>query len=218
MKYRELENTLKNKGVKLVAVSKTKPPQAVSALYEKGQRVFGENRAQELLEKQELLPEDIEWHMIGHLQRNKVKALLPDVSMIQSVDSPRLYRQIVKDAEGLEKKIQILLQVKIAEEPSKYGFQTQALKEFLRSEPWQSNSNIRICGLMGMASFVEDSVQVRREFRSLKTLFDELKADVFSQYGDFSTLSMGMSGDYDLAIEEGSNMVRIGSLLFGERD
>ncbi|MBC2840754.1 YggS family pyridoxal phosphate-dependent enzyme [Robiginitalea sp. SC105] len=201
-------------GVTLVAVSKTKGDAAIMEAYEAGQRIFGENKVQELTAKYERLPRDIEWHMIGHLQRNKVKYLVPFVSLIQGVDSPRLLREIDKRGRQADRRIDCLLQVHIAEEDSKFGFSREELEELLSGDLPGELPHVRIRGLMGMATFTDDQEQVRREFRNLKTLYDRwLEADPGADI-----LSMGMSGDYELAIEEGSNMVRIGSSIFGERN
>lgn len=203
---------------RLIAVSKTKPVEDIMDLYEQGQRAFGENRVQEMVEKQEQLPGDIEWHLIGHLQRNKVKYIVPFVHMIESVDSPRLLKEINKRARGEERVIDCLLQFKIAEEETKYGFDLPAAKELLGSESFEKMEHVRICGLMGMATFTDDEDQVRQEFRRLKEIFDTLKAEFFPDRDSFREISMGMSGDYHIALEEGSTMVRIGTLLFGPRE
>ena len=200
--------------VVLVAVSKTKENAEIMEAYNAGQRIFGENKVQELCRKQEDLPKDIQWHMIGHLQRNKVKYLVDFVSLIHGVDSVRLLREINKRAAASGRVIDCLLQVHIAEESSKFGFDQQELQEVLKQEFLAGLPNIRIRGLMGMATFTENEDQVRKEFRYLKSLFEQLPA--FLEKADI--LSMGMSGDYLLAIEEGSNMVRIGSSIFGPRE
>ncbi|WP_445382377.1 YggS family pyridoxal phosphate-dependent enzyme [Robiginitalea sp. IMCC43444] len=200
--------------VVLVAVSKTKENVEIMEAYDAGQRIFGENKVQELCRKWEALPKDIQWHMIGHLQRNKVKYLAEFVSLIHGVDSVRLLREINKRAAASGRVIDCLLQVHIAEESSKFGLDEQELQEVLNQEFLAGLPNIRVRGLMGMATFTEDEDQVRKEFRYLKSLFDQLPA--FLEKADI--LSMGMSGDYLLAIEEGSNMVRIGSSIFGPRE
>ena len=200
--------------VVLVAVSKTKENAEIMEAYNAGQRIFGENKVQELCRKQEDLPKDIQWHMIGHLQRNKVKYLVDFVSLIHGVDSVRLLREINKRAAASGRVIDCLLQIHIAEESSKFGFDQQELQEVLKQEFLAGLPNIRIRGLMGMATFTENEDQVRKEFRYLKSLFEQLPA--FLEKADI--LSMGMSGDYLLAIEEGSNMVRIGSSIFGPRE
>ena len=198
----------------LVAVSKTNPPDIIMEAYRAGQRVFGENKVQELVGKFEALPKDIEWHMIGHLQRNKVKYIVDFVSLIHGVDSVRLLREIDKRARNSERVVDCLLQVHIAEESSKFGFDRSELKSLLEEEIRASFPNVRIRGLMGMATFTDDTAKVRREFQSLKALFEQLSA----QLPDADTLSMGMSGDYLIALDEGSNMVRIGSRIFGPRN
>lgn len=207
--------------VTLVAVSKTKPNEAISETYQAGQRVFGENKVQELTEKYESLPKDIEWHMIGHLQSNKVKYIAPFVSLIHGVDSFKLLKEINKRAAQNERVINCLLQIHIAEEDTKFGFDENEVIELIKSEAFQHLKNIKIVGLMGMATFTENENQIRKEFKSLKNLFDKLLT--LSTQGtlstfQLSTLSMGMSGDYQLAIEEGSTMIRVGSSIFGERN
>jgi len=208
---------LQEKGVNLVAVSKTHPVEEIIAAYQEGQRVFGENKVQELASKYEQLPTDIEWHMIGHLQTNKVKYIAPFVSLIHGVDRLKLLREINKQAVKKERVIDCLLQIHIAEEETKFGFSEQELLQLLQSLPEQQLNNIRIRGLMGMATFTSDMQQVRNEFSNLKQLFDRIKQQYFEDNDSFSELSMGMSGDYETAIEEGSTMVSIGSLIFGER-
>ncbi|WP_324026871.1 YggS family pyridoxal phosphate-dependent enzyme [Maribacter sp. BPC-D8] len=200
--------------VTLVAVSKTKPMSYIQEAYDEGQRVFGENRVQEMTEKWENMPKDIEWHMIGHLQRNKVKYMAEYVSLVHGVDSPRLLAEINKQAEKHNRVISCLLQVHIAEEDTKFGFNEEELLDLVANEEFKAFKNVKIVGLMGMATFTDNMDQVRREFASLKSLFTKLK----SNYADFTTLSMGMSGDYNIAIEEGSTMVRIGSSIFGSRN
>lgn len=200
-------------GVRLVAVSKTKGKGEILEAYAAGQRDFGENKVQELTAKYEALPRDIRWHMIGHLQRNKVKYLIDFVSLIHGVDSLRLLREIDKRAAGAGRVVDCLLQVHIAEESTKFGFDKDELRELFEGGELDQLEHIRIRGLMGMATFTEDQRQVRREFRSLKALFDAFCGAL----ADADTLSMGMSGDYEIALEEGSNMVRIGSSIFGSR-
>lgn len=217
-KYLALKSELDKKNINLVAVSKTKPVDAIKKVYDLGQRIFGENRARELQQKADQLPEDIQWHMIGHLQRNKVKYIAPFVHLIHSVDKAKLLKEINKRAKQNDRIIQCLLQVHIAEEDSKYGFDEQEIIDLLHDKDFSSYNNINIIGLMGMATFTDNSDQVRREFKVLKNIFDELKSTVFKGKEDFSTLSMGMSGDYEIAIEEGATMVRIGSIIFGPRD
>ena len=217
MNYVTLNNELAKTGTKLVAVSKTHPQPIIQDLYTYGQRDFGENKVQELLEKVDTLPQDIRWHMIGHLQRNKVKYIIPFIHMIHSIDSFRLLREVNKEAAKINRKIKCLLQVKIAQEESKFGFSPAEVKAYLRSEEFQSLKHIEISGLMGMATYTTNTHQIRSEFRTLKQLFDELETGIFAGQPGFEELSMGMSGDYELAIEEGSTMVRIGSLIFGKR-
>lgn len=200
--------------VTLVAVSKTKPISYLQEAYDQGQRVFGENRVQEMTEKWENLPKDIKWHMIGHLQRNKVKYMAEYVSLVHGVDSPRLLAEINKQAKKHNRVIPCLLQVHIAEEDTKFGFNEEELLDLVDNEEFKAFENVKIEGLMGMATFTDNMEQVRREFSSLKSLFVKLQ----STYSDFTTLSMGMSGDYKIAIEEGSTMVRIGSSIFGSRN
>lgn len=205
-------------GVKLVAVSKTKPNEALMESYEAGQRVFGENKVQELVGKYEALPKDIEWHMIGHLQRNKVKHIAPFVYMIHGVDSFRLLKAIDKEGAKQGRVINCLLQFHIAEEETKFGLDRAEAKEMLESAEYKEMANVNIVGVMGMATFTDDEQVVRKEFSNLKAIFDELKQGFFNTKDDFTEISMGMSGDYLLAIEEGSTMVRVGSSIFGERN
>ncbi|HER07514.1 MAG TPA: YggS family pyridoxal phosphate-dependent enzyme [Bacteroides sp.] len=204
--------------VTLVAVTKTKPVEMILEAYRTGHRDFGENRAQDLMWKREKLPDDIRWHMVGHLQSNKVKFLAPFVHMIHGVDSLKLLKMIQKEAQGNSRVIDVLLQVHIAQEETKFGFSADELHDLVQSLDLSQISHVRIRGLMGMATFTEDDVQVRKEFRFLKELFDRMKQSAFAGRDDFNQLSMGMSGDYRLAVEEGSTMVRIGSLIFGSRN
>ena len=204
--------------VTLVAVSKTKPDEMILEAYQVGHRDFGENKVQDLAAKQERLPDDIRWHMIGHLQSNKVKFLASFVHLIHGVDSMKLLSVINKEAVKNERVIDCLLQFHIAKEETKFGFSQDEVVELLHADLFQEQKNIRIRGVMGMASYTDNSTQIREEFRFLKRIFDELKASVFSHVSSFNQLSFGMSGDYQLAIEEGSNMVRIGSLIFGLRN
>ena len=201
-------------GVTLVAVSKTKPNKDIMQAYDAGQRVFGENKVQEMVQKWQDLPKDIEWHMIGHLQRNKVKYMAEFVSLIHGVDSPRLLKEINKQAKKHDRVIPCLLQIHIAEEDTKFGLDKNELDQLINSEEFKTMENIKIIGLMGMATFTDDKKQVSKEFALLKSLFDDLKTEL----PDIGILSMGMSGDYQLAIKEGSNMVRIGSSIFGARN
>jgi len=203
--------------VKLVAVSKTRTVEEILEAYEAGQKVFGENRVRELLQKKAQLPGDIEWHLIGHLQTNKVKQVVPDVSMIESADSFRLIKLIDREALVSGISVGCLLQIHIAEEETKYGFAMKEIREMLDSPEWKELKSVKIAGVMGMATFTDDTALVRSEFRKLKKCFEELKEDYFRTDDGFREISMGMSGDYSIAIEEGSTIVRIGSLIFGER-
>lgn len=217
-KYKEIKEELAKTHTCLVAVSKTKPAAMIQEMYNAGQRIFGENRVQELTEKQEILPKDIKWHAIGHLQRNKVKYIAPFISMIHSGDSARLLTEIDKRAKENERVIDCLLQFHIAEEESKFGWQNlEEVGAYLQSQEYEKLNNIRICGVMGMATFTDNTEQVRLEFRRLEGYFNSLKSTFFAKDLSFKEISMGMSGDYQIAIEEGSTMVRIGSLLFGAR-
>ena len=208
---------LKPKRVTLVAVSKTKPNEAILEMYNEGQRVFGENKVQELTAKYEALPKDIQWHAIGHLQTNKVKYIAPFVSVIHSIDSLKLLKEVNKRAKQNDRTIDCLLQMHIAEEDTKFGLNKEEVVAMLESDSFKQFENVRIVGVMGMATFTDNEQQVRQEFKNLKAIFDNLKATYFTNQASFKEISMGMSGDYELAIEEGSTMVRIGSLLFGER-
>jgi pyridoxal phosphate enzyme (YggS family) len=199
--------------VQLVAVSKTHPVSAIQEVYDLGQRVFGENRVQEVIEKYPLLPKDIQWHLIGHLQTNKVKYIAEFVDTIQSVDSEKLILEIDKEAAKHNRIIKILLQVKIAEEESKFGLEIEEAKDLFHKYINGNFPNVEITGLMGMATFADDKVQVKKEFLLLKKLFDEL-----NQLKKLETLSMGMSDDFPIAIESGANSVRVGSAIFGRRD
>jgi pyridoxal phosphate enzyme (YggS family) len=204
---------------KLVAVSKTKPIEDLKAAYYAGQRIFGENKVQEMAGKYEELPKDIDWHMIGHVQRNKVKYMAPFVAMIHSVDSPRLLKEINKQAAKNNRVIDCLLQVHIADEESKFGFDTSELLEYLTTDEFKSLNSIQIRGLMGMATLTDNQEQIRAEFQSLATLKRKIESmDLLEARHAFSELSMGMTGDYLIALEEGSTMVRIGSAIFGARN
>ncbi|MFA0962765.1 YggS family pyridoxal phosphate-dependent enzyme [Roseivirga sp. BDSF3-8] len=209
---------LEKNGTRLCAVSKTKPVEDIKEAYEAGQRVFGENKAQEMAAKQEELPDDIQWHMIGHLQRNKVKYIAPFVSLIHSVDSERLLREVNKQGAKAERVIPCLLQVHIAEEETKFGLDREEVLALLKPETLQELPNVEIRGLMGMATNTDDEALVRKEFKSLKGLFDEIKENHSSEQVTMKELSMGMSGDYQIAMEEGSTLVRIGSAIFGARN
>lgn len=214
--YNNIQQELNLKNVQLVAVSKTKPIEDVKALYELGQRDFGENYVQEITEKQLQLPSDIRWHFIGHLQSNKVKYIAPFVHLIHGVDSFKLLEEINKQAAKNNRVIDCLLQMHIAQEETKFGIDKKELLEIIPRLP--ALKNVRILGLMGMASFTDDVAQVRNEFKNLKQFFDSLKKNNTVENLQPTILSMGMSGDYNMAIEEGSTMVRIGSLLFGVRE
>jgi len=203
--------------VKIVAVSKTKPVADIIVAYNNGQRFFGENRVQELMEKKDQLPADIEWHLIGHLQTNKVKYIMPFIGLIQSVDSFRLLKIINREAEKIDRIVNCLLQIYIATEETKFGFDMEELGIMLGSHEYKSLHNINICGVMGMASFTDDSMIVRNEFIFLRKCFKDLKERYFHDDKNFSEISMGMSGDFELAVAEGSTMVRIGSMIFGGR-
>ncbi|ACU63695.1 YggS family pyridoxal phosphate-dependent enzyme [Chitinophaga pinensis] len=217
--FQKINEQLKPYNAKLVAVSKIKPASDIQALYDAGQRIFGENYVQELQEKQPLLPADIEWHFIGHLQSNKVKYIAPFVSMVHAVDSLKLLEEISKQAAKHNRMIRCLLQVHIATEETKFGLDEKELLELLEAYKQQEArfANIRIAGLMGMATNTDDMQQVRNEFRHLHALQQNMKQRFFSDTDALTELSVGMSGDYTIALEEGSTMVRIGSMLFGAR-
>ncbi len=202
----------------LIAVSKTKSVSEIIEAYNAGQKYFGENRVQELLDKKDHVPADAEWHLIGHLQTNKVKYVVPFISMIQSVDSLKLLNAINNEASKVNKVVNCLLQIYIAEEETKYGFSMSEIESIINLKGLDGLKYVRICGVMGMATFTEDFSQVRKEFSCLREYFKILKAGYFNSETHFREISMGMSGDYKIAVEEGSTMVRIGSLLFGERN
>lgn len=204
-------------GVRLVAVSKFQPIEAIEEARKAGQIIFGESRLQELQEKVKHFPKDLEWHFIGHVQSKKVKTLLPLVSLIHAVDTEKLYDQIAKDAENLGIKVRILLQVHIAQEETKFGFSPDEIVRFMEEPAHRNHPHVCICGLMGMATFTDDKEQVRKEFRTLKQLFDLIKSKHFEANADFCELSMGMSNDYAIALEEGATLVRIGTDIFGSR-
>jgi PLP dependent protein len=213
--YKKILAECEAKNVQLVAVSKTKPVEDIKELYDSGQRDFGENYVQELVEKQPQLPDDIKWHFIGHLQSNKIKYIIPFVHLIHGADSFKLLKEISKQAVKHNREIDCLLQVHIAQEETKFGFDENEL-EALMNRDLIELKNIKICGLMGMASLTNDTEKVRSEYKYLKSLFDKY-AQLQSGNCQLQTLSMGMSGDYKIAIEEGSTLIRIGSLIFGER-
>lgn len=204
--------------VKLVAVSKTKPVDLIQQAYDAGQRCFGENKAQELADKFPQLPNDIEWHFIGHLQTNKVKYIAPFVHTVHSIDSLKLLSEVNKRAQQNERTIHCLLQFHIADESTKFGLNLEEAQELLASAGFAALQNIRITGVMGMATFTDNQAQVTQEFSRLKSIFDSLKTSHFASDEAFSNISMGMSGDYELAIAAGSNLIRVGSALFGARN
>lgn len=220
---REIRQNLKNvrqnipSQVKLIAVSKTKPVEMIQQAYDEGQRDFGENKAQEMAAKQPMLPDDICWHFIGHLQTNKVKYIASFVFLIHAVDTLKLLKEIDKQAFKNSRIIDCLLEFHIAEEESKFGLSRKAAGEILNSGAFSELKNVRICGVMGMATYTSDQEKIRREFRSLKEHFESLKKEFFRDKPEFREISMGMSGDYLLAIEEGATIVRIGSTIFGPR-
>jgi pyridoxal phosphate enzyme (YggS family) len=210
---------LKNTHTKLVAVSKTKPVEEIMPIYQKGQRIFGENKVQEMVDKYEQMPKDIEWHLIGHLQTNKVKYIAPFVSMIHSIDRIKLLDEVEKQAAKNNRIIHILLQMHVANEDTKFGLDKTELVELMDyylTNP-KNYAHVNIVGIMGMATNTNDTIQIRNEFKQLKGIFQFIKNAYFLNKKDFTEISMGMSGDYKIAAEEGSTMVRIGSLLFGQR-
>lgn len=213
---RSIRETLPN-DVKLVAVSKFHPAEYVEAAYAAGQRVFGESHEQELSRKAEVLPKDIEWHFIGHLQTNKVKYIVPYIAMVDAVDSMKLLKEINKQAAKYDRVIDVLLELHIAEEATKYGFTLDACREMLAAGEWRGLANVRICGLMMMASNVDDEEQIRDEFNTAAAFFDEVKTNYFADNDSFRERSWGMSGDYMEAVECRSTMVRIGTAIFGPR-
>ena len=204
--------------VTLIAVSKTKPVSDLMEAYNAGQRAFGENKIQEMEAKWQEMPKDIEWHMIGHVQRNKVKYMAPFVSLIHAVDSLKLLKEINKEAEKNDRTINCLLQIKIAEEDSKFGMDEADAAKLLSSEELKKLQNVKIVGLMGMATFTDDEKQISEEFQKLKKIYDQFRIRSRNFGTELKILSMGMSGDYKIAIENGSNMVRVGSAIFGERN
>jgi len=214
---KQYKSEVESDGVKLIAVSKTQSVEAILEAYEAGQRVFGENLVQEMVEKQEQLPKDIEWHLIGHLQTNKVKYIAPFVKLIHGVDSLKLLQEINKQALKNKRIIDCLLQVYIADEDTKFGLAFDEVIELLRSEEYRALQNIRIVGLMGIATNTKNEKQIATEFNELKVFFDGIKISFFRKDDAFKEISSGMSADYKIAIEEGSTMVRIGSSIFGKR-
>ncbi|MCQ2322773.1 MAG: YggS family pyridoxal phosphate-dependent enzyme [Bacteroidales bacterium] len=205
-------------GVLLVAVSKTKPVEDLMEAYEAGQRVFGENHALEMRDKHEVLPKDIDWHFIGHLQTNKIKYIIPFVRLIHSIDTFNLLQAVNKEAVKNNRVVDCLLQFHVAEEETKFGLSLEEADDILNSDTFKELKNIRICGIMGMATNTDNQVQIRKEFHHLKEIFGTLKAKYFADCEYFKEISMGMSHDYQLAIEEGSTMVRVGSRIFGARN
>lgn len=213
----EIQNELKPIGVTLVAISKTKPLEDIQEAYDAGQRIFGENLVQDMVDKYEQLPKDIQWHMVGHLQTNKVKYIAPFIAMIESVDSLKVLKEINKQAAKNSRVIDCLLQIFIADEDTKFGLDHVELIELLESEEFTTLENIRIRGLMGIATNTDNEKVIKEEFYELKMLFDGIKVSYFRKEDSFDTLSMGMSSDYKIAMEQGSNMIRLGSTLFGKR-
>ncbi len=207
-----------NENVRLVAVSKTKPDEMVQEAYEAGQRIFGENKVQDMVDREGRLPSDIQWHFIGHLQRNKVKYLAPFINTIQAVDSLRLLKEIEKHARANQRVINCFLQFHIALEESKFGLSIDTAKQILMSEEYKNMEHIKIGGVMGMATFTDDMDKVRGEFKTLRKYFDLIKNEFFNDDDNFCEISMGMSGDYKIAIEEGSTLIRVGTAIFGERE
>ena len=204
-------------GVRLVAISKYHPNEYIEAAYEEGQRVFGESHEQELRLKHQSLPQDIEWHFIGHLQTNKVKYIAPYVTMIEAVDSLKLLREIDKQAEKCDRRIKVLLELHIAEEVTKYGLTLDDCRELLAAREWREMQHVQICGIMMMASLTDDTEQIRREMQTARDFFDEIKAQYFAGDEAFCERSWGMSDDYPIALETGSTMIRVGTKIFGPR-
>lgn len=215
--FRSIQQLAANYKATLIAVSKIKPLSDIRELYEQGQLDFGENYVQELDEKFRNLPKDIRWHFIGHLQSNKVKYIVPYVHLIHGIDSLKLLQTVEKEGRKIDRKIKCLLQVHVAQEETKFGFTREELVYTLNEWKKTSNEFAQVCGIMGMASFTENELQLRGEFKALKSIFDDVKLQFFVDDDHFNTLSMGMSGDYAIALQEGSTMIRIGSLLFGAR-
>ena len=207
-----------HKGVTLVAVSKTKPVSDVQEAYDAGQRIFGENHALEMRDKHEALPKDIQWHFIGHLQTNKIKYIIPFVTLIHSIDSANLLEAVNKEARKHDRVVDCLLQFHIAQEQTKFGLNMEEARQLLDSEAFKRMQHVRICGVMGMATFTDDEAEIRKEFKHLKAIFDTLKQDYFNDQPQFKEISMGMSDDYPIAIEEGATLVRVGSKIFGPRN
>jgi pyridoxal phosphate enzyme (YggS family) len=216
-RYHQIVNELKPYHARLVAVSKTKPEADIQAFYDIGQRIFGENKVQEMADKYENLPKDIQWHLIGHLQSNKVKYIAPFVSMIHSIDSLRLLAEVDRQAQRNNRTIRCLLQIHISDEETKFGMNGSEVDALLSDESFISFKNIEIAGLMGMASNTTDTVKIASEFAALKKLFDSLKMHYFLNKSSFKELSMGMSSDYQIALEYSATLIRIGSSIFGDR-
>ena len=204
--------------VTLVAVSKTKPVSNIQEAYDAGHRAFGENYPQEMRDKHEVLPQDIQWHFIGHLQTNKIKYIIPYVTLIHSIDTANLLEAVNKEAKKHDRVVDCLLQFHIAQEETKFGLDMDEARQLLDSEAFKAMENVRVCGVMGMATFTDDEVEVRKEFKHLKDIFDSLKTEYFANQPQFKEISMGMSEDYPIAIEEGATMVRVGSKIFGARN
>ncbi len=217
MKFQELKEKITDSRATLVAVSKTHSPKEIQVIYDLGEREFGENKVQELMDKIDDLPDDIKWHMIGHLQSNKVKYIAPFIHLIHSLDRISLAKEINKEGRKAGRVIPTLLQIKIAEEDSKFGLDIDKVDSFMDNYLKRGYENIRISGIMGMATFTEDEEVIKNEFQSLESIFLHLKEKYFANDSEFSIRSYGMSSDYEIALESGSNMVRIGSLIFGER-
>lgn len=215
--YLDLKAYTDEHNVGLVAISKTKPVSQLIEAYELGQRVFGENKAQEMADKYPQMPEDVEWHFVGHLQRNKVKTIAPFVSLIHSVDSEKLLNEINKEAAKQNRVIPVLFQIHISQDESKYGYTYEGLRDQLKAKNPSHYPNVAIQGLMGIATLTDNEDQIQQEFRALREFYNELKADYFSHDPAFTELSMGMTSDYHLAIAEGSTFIRVGSYIFGSR-
>lgn len=205
-------------GVTLVAVSKTKPISDLQEAYDAGQRVFGENYPQEMRDKHEVLPQDIQWHFIGHLQTNKIKYIIPYVTLIHSIDTANLLEAVNKEAKKHDRVVDCLLQFHIALEETKFGLDLDEARQLLDSEAFKQMENVRICGVMGMGTFTDNMDEVRKEFKHLKSIFETLKNDYFANQPQFKEISMGMSEDYPIAIEEGATLIRVGSKIFGPRN
>ncbi len=218
MDFKIFQEKIEATDTTLVAVSKTHGPQRIQNIYDLGQRDFGENKVQEMLEKKNVLPDDIRWHMIGHLQSNKVKYIVPFIHLIHSLDRISLAKEINRQARIAEREVSVLLQIKIAKEDSKFGINPNDIEQFMQSYLNKNYNNIRIRGVMGMATFTDDETQIRKEFELLERIFAQLKNQYFPTDESFRIKSYGMSDDHELAIETGSNMVRVGSLIFGQRN